>query len=322
MINYSGEVTEADDIETYGAATNGDSYLPHSGNGGYLVSHYAIDLDYRVSANRLVATAIISATATHRLSRFSLDLVGLSAQKVRVNGVRAAKFTQNATKLIITPSRTLERGERFTVTVRYGGSPAPRKSQWGDVGWEELTEGVLVASQPSGAPTWFPCNDHPSNKATFGLTITTDSPYQVVASGTLVSHTTKASRTVWVFEAVEPVATYLATVQIGHYATHPLAPGAVPQQAYIPADLAADFAVDFGAQPAMMAFFSRVFGDYPFAEYSIVVADDDLEIPLEAHGLSVFGRNHVDGHHGSTRLIAHELAHSWFGNSQIGRAHV
>jgi aminopeptidase N len=46
-----------------------------------------------------------------------------------------------------------------------------------------------------------------------------------------------------------------------------------------------------------------------------VVTDDELEIPLEAHGLAVFGRNHVDGAHGSDRLIAHELAHQWFGNS-------
>ncbi|MFT2817871.1 M1 family metallopeptidase [Leifsonia sp. A12D58] len=305
----------ADETESYGAATSGDPYLPHSGNGGYLVSHYAVDLNYRVSNNRLLGTAIISATATHQLSRFSLDLTGLVAQKVRVNGVRAPRFTHNANKLIITPARPLERGERFTVTVRYGGAPAPRKSLWGDVGWEELTEGVLVAGQPCGAPTWFPCNDHPSNKATFGLTITTDSPYHVVACGTLISRSVKASQTVWVFETTEPVATYLATVQIGYYSRHPLAQGTVPQQAYIPADLADEFTADFGAQPAMLAYFSQVFGDYPFAEYSVVVADDDLEIPLEAHGLSVFGRNHVDGQQGSTRLIAHELAHSWFGNS-------
>jgi len=61
--------------------------------------------------------------------------------------------------------------------------------------------------------------------------------------------------------------------------------------------------------------FSDAFGPYPFPEFSVVVTDDVLEIPLEAHALAVFGRNHVDGAHGSDRLIAHELAHQWFGNS-------
>ena len=47
----------------------------------------------------------------------------------------------------------------------------------------------------------------------------------------------------------------------------------------------------------------------------MVVTDDELEIPLEAQGVSIFGRNHLDGRRGSERLVAHELAHQWFGNS-------
>jgi aminopeptidase N len=58
-----------------------------------------------------------------------------------------------------------------------------------------------------------------------------------------------------------------------------------------------------------------MFGPYPFPDYGVVVVDDALDIPLEAHGLSIFGANHVDGQRGSERLIAHELAHQWFGNS-------
>ena len=46
-----------------------------------------------------------------------------------------------------------------------------------------------------------------------------------------------------------------------------------------------------------------------------VVADDDLDDPIEAQGMAVFGRNHVDGRRTHERLVAHELAHQWFGNS-------
>jgi aminopeptidase N len=72
---------------------------------------------------------------------------------------------------------------------------------------------------------------------------------------------------------------------------------------------------DFGRQDHMMAAFEELFGPYPFRAYGVVVADEDLEVPLEAQGLSIFGANHVDGRRGQERLVAHELAHQWFGNS-------
>jgi aminopeptidase N len=299
-----------------GAESAGDMYDPRSGNGGYTVSHYDLALDYRINTNRLAAVAVLSAVSTQRLARFSLDLVGLTVTNVVIDGARAARYSQAHGKLVITPARPIAAKTNFTVTVRYSGSPSPRSSSWGDVGWEELSDGVLVAGQPSGAATWFPCNDHPSIKATFRIAITLASSYRAVANGRLVSATVKSSRTQWIYESAEPMATYLATVQIGAYRSRPLsARGGIPQLAFIPGDLVPEFDADFGAQSAMISEFEKLFGPYPFGQYTVVVADDDLDIPLEAQGLSIFGRNHVDGDGGSTRLIAHELAHSWFGNS-------
>lgn len=91
--------------------------------------------------------------------------------------------------------------------------------------------------------------------------------------------------------------------------------GGVPQSAHVPAHLLPSFSRDFARQPAMMALFEELFGPYPFGEYVVVVADEELDVPVEAQGLSTFGVNHVDGVRGSERLIAHELAHQWFGNS-------
>jgi aminopeptidase N len=300
---------------TSGSPSAGDPYLPSSGNGGYVVEHYDIDLDYRVTTNRLVATAVISARSTQALERFSLDFYGLAIDKVTVDGERPRKLAQTASKLVITPAHALDDGEAFEVVVRYRGTPRPVRSAWGDIGWEELADGVLVASQPSGASSWFPCNDHPSNKATLTLAVACESSYAVVGNGSLVSQSTRSGRTKWVFAATEPMATYLATVQIGRYRTLDVRAAPVPTRIHFPPQLARNVATDFERLGEMIAVFSRLFGPYPFESYEVVVTPDELEIPLEAHRIAVFGRNHVDGSHGSDRLIAHELAHQWFGNS-------
>ncbi|CAD6000263.1 M1 family metallopeptidase [Agreia sp. COWG] len=303
------------DDSTLGSLSTGDSYVPSSGNGGYSVVSYDLELDYRVSTNRLTATAVISAVSTRDLSRFSFDFSGLVATRVLIDGTAAAKTTASARKLTIHPATTIRAGEEFVVTVRYAGAPKPVRSPWGELGWEELSDGVLVASQPSGAPSWFPCNDHPSAKALFSIRVTAESPYAVLANGRLVSRVRRASRTTWVYETSEPMATYLASIQIGLYKEVALASSPVPQKALVPASLLQRAQKDFAQQAEMLGLFSRLFGDYPFSEYSVVVTDDVLEIPIEAHGFAVFGRNHIDGLGGSERLVAHELAHSWFGNS-------
>ena len=295
----------------HGAASAGDPYLPSTGNGGYTVGHYDLNLTYRVETNQLRGVATITATATERLDRFSLDFAGLSVEKVLVAGVRPRKLSQAARKIVISPATVIQAGDVFEVVVRYGGSPHPVKSPWGDVGWEELADGVIVASQPSGAASWYPCNDHPSDKATYRIAVSCEAPYTVVANGRLVEKETRSGRTTWVFAMEQPMASYLATLQIGRYTSR----ATNDARLFYPAELAHKVSVDFARIDDMIALFTDRFGPYPFDEYAVVVTPDELEIPLEAQGLGIFGRNHVDGAHGSDRLIAHELAHQWFGNS-------
>lgn len=298
-----------------GRDTMRDRYTPDSGNLGYRVTAYDLDLDYRVPTNRLTARAVISAVAATDLTRFSLDLSHLEVTKVQVDGRPVSRFTQTAQKLHIRPARPLTPGAAFTVDVRYRGSPRTVAGPWGQLGWEELADGVLVASQPNGASSWFPCNDHPSNKAAYRTRVSVDSHYRVVANGSLTAKLKSGSRTSWTFQQDEPMATYLATIQIGRYVEVPLTGSPVRCRGVVPSRLRTRFSHDFGRQPAMMAEFERLFGPFPFAGYTVVVTDDPLEMPLEAQGISIFGSNHVDGARGFERLVAHELAHQWFGNS-------
>ncbi|WP_232246334.1 M1 family metallopeptidase [Kitasatospora mediocidica] len=295
-----------------------DPYFPASGDPRYRVHRYELTLDYRPGPNRLGGTARISALAgTEPLREFALDLADFRIGRVLVDG-KAAHYTHRAGKLRIRPARAVAAEAAFTVEVHYSGNPKPVRSQWGGLGWEELTDGALVASQPVGAPSWYPCNDRPADKASYQLAITTPSPYTVVTGGRLLTRTTKASSTTWVYEQSAPTSSYLVGVAIGAYEKVLLVdaePGAIPQTGYVPAGLVPDFATDFGRQPQMMRLFEELFGPYPFTGYAVVVADEELDVPVEAQAMAAFGTNHLDGARGSERLVAHELAHQWFGNS-------
>ncbi len=296
-----------------------DAYAAVHGTDAYAVTRYELDIDYRLASNKLTGRAVLHATASRAASAVVLDLVGLRAGKVQFNGRRVRRFAQRAEQLVVHLEEELAAGEEFTLDIRYDGNPAPRRGFWGEVGWEELTDGVLVAGQPNGAPSWFPCNDHPRNKASYGITVTTDARYRAVCNGRLVGHSTRSSRETWTYEQEEPMATYLATVQIGRYNSVILdagdTPGGVLQSAAVPAALTDAALVGLRRQPEMMRTFISSFGPYPFPEYTVVVADDVLEIPLEAQTLSIVGRNHLSTDWESQRLIAHELSHQWFGNS-------
>ena len=292
-----------------------DPYLPHRGSDAFSVQRYELELDYRPSTNALIGRALLSVQAETPLDRLSLDLVGLRVDKVLLVGRGAVRFRHSRGRLTVHLPEPAAAGFRFVLDVRYGGNPAPQRGPWGEVGWEELADGVLVAGEPDGAATWFPCNDRPGDKASMRLSVRTDSSYTVVGNGGLVTKDVGAGTTSWVYEQAEPMAPYLATVQLGRYDVVARHDHPVPQLVWAPPGLASGVVADTTAQPQMLELFVRLFGPYPFSSYSVVVTGDSLEIPLEAQSLSVFGSNHLDGSGGHERLVAHELAHQWFGNS-------
>lgn len=299
-----------------GADGAGDPYFPLSGNGGIDVTHYDLDLDYQPPApdpapltGELAAVATIDITATADIDRFNLDLRGLTVSSVVVAG-KPVSFAQQGGELVVTPRPKLKAGQSATVVVTYGGTTTrPEDIEGALYGWVTTRDGAMVVSEPDGASTWFPVNDHPTDKATYSFEITVPEGLTAVANGLLVGSETAGGTTTWTWDAPDPMASYLATSTIGNFRLeqYTAANGTPIIDAIDVTRLPGQYA-NLARTSDMLVFFEGIYGEYPFVSYGAIVDNDSVSYALETQTRSFFSTS------ASLGTVAHELAHQWMGN--------
>jgi aminopeptidase N len=305
-----------------GASGVEDPYFPLEGNGGYDALHYDLALSYDPATDRLDGVASIAARALDDLSSFNLDLQQLDVSAVSVNGRRAA-FVRDGQELRITPHNRLKERSHFLVSVHYGGVPQTIVGSpivfGSPYGFLHTDDGNFVGAEPNASSTWFPSNDHPSDKATYTFRITVPEGVTAVANGRLVWSRTRHGQSTFVWYEDSPMATYLTTVDTGQWVIkNGRTPGGVPETVAVDPTLiaqnadAVDFFFDTSAEA--VDFESQYFGPYPFSSTG-AIADNatyngtPLGFSLETQTKPVYSAVR------STTTIAHELAHQWFGDS-------
>lgn len=297
-----------------GAAGLGDRYYPGLGNGGYDALHYELDLDIDPALGALDGSVAIRLCPTEALSSFNLDLIGLEVESVTVDGI-GATFERAGRELTVQPQTALERGREVAVLVRYSGIPRPVPDVAvpleGGVGWLAEKGEVYVLSEPSGAASFLPVNDHPLDKATYSFRLRVPKHYVAVANGLFESEAPAGGKLEFRFRSDDPIASYLVTICVGKFDVEQGASaGAVPIRNYFPREMKASRRKPFAATADMLAFMGERFGPYPFQSAGAVVASIPFPGALETQTIPVYGLTA-----GSTEVIAHELAHQWFGNS-------
>ncbi|WP_225803489.1 M1 family metallopeptidase [Streptomyces sp. NK15101] len=298
---------------TPGAAGLRDPYFPKLGNGGYDVGHYGLTLAYDPASGRLDGTAEITARATQDLSAFNLDLAGLTVRGATVDGAPAA-YNRAGNELTLRPREELSEGTEFRATVRYSGVPrAITDADGSKEGWLRKAGGAVALGEPTGSMTWFPGNHHPSDKASYDLTLTVPAGVDGFSNGVRTARRTGPDgRVTTVWSTPEPMASYLAMVAIGRYETGTAtALGTVPVLTAAEPPVAAGSAALRGEIPKILARQVKRFGPYPFsAAGAVVTQNGNLDYALETQTRPVFPVASFD----RTTLV-HEQAHQWFGNS-------
>ncbi|MDQ0850010.1 aminopeptidase N [Arthrobacter sp. B3I9] len=322
---------------TAGAPGSGDEYFPYAGNGGYDVLHYSLALRYSPPADpavlqgHLSGVATITLRATQDLQSLNFDLRGLGVTSVRVDGKDVEHSTANGSdagwsqvqddanriwELAIGLQPKLRAGHKSTIVIEYEGTTGRPLDPTGALyGWVTTADGAMVVNEPDGAPTWYPVNDDPEDKATYTFRITVPEGKTAVANGLPAGRpTTKAGWTTWTWRASDQMASYLSTATVGDFVL-----SEEDGARGLPIINAIDAGVTGAAlhetkaalalQPKMINFLEGLFGRYPFEAFGAIVDDDSVDYALETQTRPVYS-----GVADETTVV-HELAHQWFGDA-------
>ncbi len=300
-------------------------------------------------------TTITAATTGAPLSSYSLDFQGsattlaaatLNVDTVLVNGVPATfDRIENTTvpsavtdnhKLIITPATPVDGA--FTTVVTYHGTPVRHADTDGSSeGWNNTTDGATFLNQPVGAMTAFPNNNTPRDKATYTFTIDVPSVLgtsnaavggnlhasAVASNGELVSKTPSGdgSRTTWVWNQTEPMASELSMISIGRYDVYEsdvtLNSGrTLHEWTFIDPAISVQNQLTThttrGLWKQLLDFFETKYGPYPGNSIGYVtdVVPGAINYALETQDRSFFPNSASRG------TAIHEVMHQWFGDSE------
>ncbi len=288
------------------------------------VDHIALTISFDFDEKTLFGKCATTFTAVGK----ALDAVEFDAAQLLIKRVRGAKgaplsFSQQGPKLRIGIPK-LAPGRSTTVVVEYEA----RKPHQGiyfigpDEGYPKKPVQVWTQGQDQDAHYWFPCIDYPNAKATTEVIATVPSDFFVLSNGGLVkvSEDKKARTKTFHWKMDVPHVTYLVSCVAGRFAAKTSPVGEIPVSYYVHPGREADGERSFGKTPKMLRFFGdRLRFPYPYVKYAqIAVADfifggmENTTATTQTDTTLHDARAHID--FSSDSLVAHELAHQWFGD--------
>lgn len=282
---------------------------------GFDVQKYEITLSINDAFHNVFGNVLATVQATENLSSIAYELKGLNVTSVKVNGINT-NYTHSL-GLITIPLNVIA-GEQFTTQIFYSGNPVLSNDAY-HIGMIFSSNTVFTISDPDAARYWWPCYDHPWDKAIVDLHITMRSDWKVASNGirtAIVDNGDGTSTTHWIGQ--NPMTTYLVCITAGPYVeieqTVP-EQNNLPIQNFVMQNQYNNALIDLQNLPLMISWFSELFGDYPFEKYGNAVVSMSTYGAMEHQTMTTLGNYIITGTGYYETVIAHELVHQWFGNA-------
>lgn len=287
--------------------------------------HYDVTLAFNDAVTEISSarTEITLRVLKPNVKKIDFDFGDMSITSVTVAG-KAARYLRKSDTLDVLLPGVGRNGDELKIAISYSGRPK---------------DGLVFATDRDGKPSatgdnwpnrvhhWIPSLDHPSAKAGVSFNVMAPTPYHVIANGKLVTVTRSGTNSFWRFEEPKAIPPYCMIVAVNQGAIIDSPDKSVTNLFYNVPHRDAEYAPK-GFSPAApsLAFFSQTIAPYPYEKLALIIGATQFG-GMENSGAIIFAStifNPRPNEKMSARfgipqriesLVAHEVAHQWFGDS-------
>jgi aminopeptidase N len=285
----------------------------------FAIKRYDLNVHIDPSKKRIVGRARLNIqVASGELHALSLNMAD-SLTPISVQSEdKAIAVKHHDNHLNISFQRSYKANCSFELTIDYEGSPSEPGLVFGEHNSMPM---IYSYGLPFTAQQWFPCRDEPADKAdSADITVTVPEPLVAASNGTLAR--TKINRDgtrTFYWEVRYPIYPDVISVAVTNYATFTLPyyhgeSEAMPMAFYVYPEDVEKARRQFAVLPEMMKHQAAAFGEYPFVKEKYGIAEFARNSFREHQTLPSFAAKLITGNHEYDWILAHELAHQWFGN--------
>ena len=287
------------------------------------VEHICLDLTLDIPHKTCTGTCAIRLNPVRNgITQLTLDAVDLDIQEVRV-GRTKQPFAYDGEQLQVMLKQALQMGKPMTLTIAYTVDQPQRGLYFihPDPNYPDKPTQVWTQGEDEDSRFWFPCFDYPGQLATSEIKVKVPQSYLAISNGELVETAIEGKQTLYHWHQRQVHPTYLMTLAVGEFAQLDDQWQGKPVQYFVAKGREDDAQRTMGKTPRMIEFFSQKYGvPYPYPKYAQVCVDDFIFGGMENTSTTLLTdrclldeRAALDNYNAES-LVAHELAHQWFGD--------